>query len=189
MNTSTYEIQDGMEVFGSDGEKVGKVSRIFSGAPLEAGEPSSGSPGVDRTPTGQPGEYNPNESASAGITSVVDVGRVDRTETVPGYGTVSGTVTGGTDVNNTSGAPVGALGIEETADSGTGGVALTPSDTKYLEVQHGGILGVGGQHLYVPFRAIQAVTPGESLSLKCSAEEAATLYTAQPDDLPGEPPA
>src|SRR5438309_228590 len=51
------------------------------------------------------------------------------------------------------------------------GVDLGPSDTKYMEVHHGGHLHIGGESVYVPFSAIDLVEEDGSVMLRCTADE------------------
>src|SRR5919205_2964564 len=56
----------------------------------------------------------------------------------------------------------------------------------YFSVHEGGILGIGGKELYVPFSAVDDVTRGDCLTLSCTKEEANRLYASRPDFLTAE---
>lgn len=54
-------------------------------------------------------------------------------------------------------------------------------DRGYIVVAHGGVLGIGGSHLYVPFEAVAGVAPGDSVGLGCSGNECRRLYSRRPE--------
>jgi hypothetical protein len=96
METETLHITEGMEVFGTDGKKIGKVNHVWKGI-------------TDST------------------TDVMSAG--------------------------------------------------------YFQVDQGGILGLGAKHLYVPFSAVEDVTPDECLTLACSTDDCADRFGNKPDFL------
>lgn len=120
MVTSVTDIQTGMEVFGTDGEKIGKVAEVY---------PNAESTGP----------------MSSGVSSPAGVGDIITEE-----------------VNVT---PPSAM-------EGLSG---------YVKVDHGGILGIGTQHLYIPFSALSNVLPGENVTVSCTKDQCRDLYGTKPD--------
>lgn len=198
MVSGSTDIREGMEVLDCSGQKLGKVSRVFSGAPMEntASDTDAGmtsDPGADAGGSyGTSGTANtygaPGDSAS-GEGNVGAFGMAVDTVTTDNVGS---TVGGSSDLGFT-GPNTGATGpsterFESTGaldtDIGTAGAAaLTPSDTKYFEVHHGGVLGFGGSSLYIPFSAVEVVSPGDSVTINCTADEAGQAYAQEPAPL------
>ncbi|MGH2443840.1 MAG: hypothetical protein ACRDFX_11865 [Chloroflexota bacterium] len=56
----------------------------------------------------------------------------------------------------------------------------TKRGSGYIQVRHGGLLGMGGDTLYVPFGVVAHVEPRKSVTLKCTLDECASLYTEKP---------
>ncbi len=177
MEGESFDIREGMTVFGSDGEKMGKIVHIFSAAPrrdLTADAADRDNPGnvtdADTAPDVQP-QPEPLNRPPSGFFE-------------PGAGTT---------VSNPN--PNIAYGASLEGDYGNAGsdqteaATLTPSDTKYLSVRHGGVLGIGGDLIYVPFSAVQAVNPGESVTLRSTSAESAVLFEEKPGEIVDEPPA
>lgn len=203
MDQTSFDIQEGMEVFGNDGIKIGKVSHIFSGAPLGMGVGNEGigsDVGSDATSSygtssiantfGSPGASGEFGSGNSGAGDVAP----NRVET-GSAATMAGSTDSGFAGGFTSGSPggpverFGSAGVASRSENGSAGSAtLTPSDTKYFEVHYGGLLGIGGEHLYVPFSAVEACNPGESITVRCSSGEATHLFDQKPDglDSPGK---
>jgi len=50
----------------------------------------------------------------------------------------------------------------------------------YLEVEQGGILGLGARHLYVPYAAILNVTPGQAVEVDCLRDECLERFGEKP---------
>jgi len=65
----------------------------------------------------------------------------------------------------------------------TGFGSGTADQNAVLKINEGGVLGIGAKELYVPFDAVQNITPGESLTLNCSKSQCETLYTQKPSFL------
>lgn len=61
-----------------------------------------------------------------------------------------------------------------------GQAAPKEAEVGYFSVDHGGLLGIGTKHLYVPFKAIRKVTEGESIMLNCSKQECKEMYCRKP---------
>jgi hypothetical protein len=107
------------------------------------------------------------------------------------------TVQTGMDVIDPTGNTVGTVAdiidvqAYSATDTTSGGVvddtvstAPTSGGQRYLKVDHGGILGIGAQHLYIPFTAVQNVVPGESLTVNCTTDTCGDMYGTKPDFLP-----
>jgi hypothetical protein len=167
-------INKGMEVFDSTGAKIGTVARVFSGAPST----TDSTPTAPSAPPGTAAEYAPDgretEELGSGALAV---------------GTQAGGFTdAGTPVSQGPGIAAEAAGeyalTEPAAALGLGGgVALTPSDTKYIEIRHGGLLGIGGEHFYVPFHAVSEVNGGLSITLNCTVDDCAAQYQQEPQPI------
>lgn len=71
-----------------------------------------------------------------------------------------------------------------TFDDGTDTASSASGGQEYLKVQHGGVLGIGGTSLYIPFNAVQNVVPGESVTVNCTADTCGEMYGTKPDFLP-----
>jgi hypothetical protein len=169
MATTVFSVTKGMTVYASDGQKVGTVGEVLSGQPET--RDSEGMPYADVS-------FTPSGPISPEPTAPEDVGDDQPVvqETVPAPiesdGVQSGATSGG-------GAPAGFGAPLPDA----GAVELTPSDTKYFEVKHGGILGIGGEHLDVPFSAVEDVAPGDSVTLKCTLDDCTRRYSERPAPL------
>lgn len=185
METNVFDIRSGMDVYACDGRKIGAVGNIFSGRPESrdtAGTPYSDIGG------GQP------SGPAATDTSVSDGG----VEATPSTGTlqaervpvpsIQGTMNSGAETTGLPQAAPGATPAVDDVVTGAegGGVSLTPSNTKYFEVKHGGFLGFGGECFYVPFSAVDAVAPGDSVTLACTGEQCGQLYAEKPAPLAPE---
>jgi hypothetical protein len=59
------------------------------------------------------------------------------------------------------------------------------STTGVFQVDHGGILGIGAHHLYVPYVAVHECVAGERVTLSCSTAECAERYAQRPAFLQG----
>lgn len=78
-------------------------------------------------------------------------------------------------------------GTHELADYGAiGGTGDTmTSDRGYFQVRQGELLGFGGRDLYLPFSTIQAVAPGESVTVDCTEDTCEERYGTRPGVLDG----
>lgn len=54
------------------------------------------------------------------------------------------------------------------------------TEVGYFSVDHGGVLNIGTQHLYVPFKTIGRVVPGEGITLNGTKRECEETYTRTP---------
>ncbi|MBV9281638.1 MAG: hypothetical protein JOZ41_16280 [Chloroflexi bacterium] len=123
MAASAFTLQEGMSVFGSDGEEIGKVSHILRQVP---------------------------GALESGAERRTGVGLGDTGETVGGFSPPEGTAT------------------------------WVRGESGLIVVAHGGFLGVGAQHLYVPFDAVADVAPGDRAILTCTREECGRRYGRKP---------
>lgn len=117
-----------------------------------------------------------------------------------------GTVQTGMDVLDPSGNKIGTVAdilnvaARSATGSNTGAAGLSlgtagdletttvPADnssqTTYLKVDQGGILGIGAKELYIPFSAVQNVVPGDNLTVNCTKDTCDSMYGNKPDFLP-----
>jgi hypothetical protein len=162
---ATTTLREGVEVYGSDGKKIGKVGHLFSAAAEPAADDATAGPSAEQAVV-----------TGANADEAVEVSEMPATYNVTRVTASSGRFDSGGVPPVTGGTPErdAAAGVEG------GGVVLGPSDTKYFEVHHGGLLGIGGESLYVPFSAVNVVDADGAVTLKCTADEAASLYTERP---------
>jgi len=152
INMEMNGLMTGANVYSVDGEKIGKVRRLFSAEPEPAriDVAPQGSPGQDVAVRGDPLDFASSSS-------------VDATTDVEG--------TGGVTFPILSGAVAGGVGDE---------TRMTPSDTKYMEVHHGGRFGHGGDSFYVPFAAVQLVEVNGAIILRYSVARVTELFSEPP---------
>jgi hypothetical protein len=155
-------VQPGSEVFSSDGKKLGHVKHFFSAAPAPAPDDATPDTGPD-TSSDAPTEEESGEIAVAvtdtsGSPSIYDAAPFSD-EDLPPEAEVPG------------GGPLLALGA---------------SDTKYIEVHHGGHLHIGGESLYVPFNAVRMIEDDGSAVLRYTADQARAAYAQKPAPLDDE---
>jgi hypothetical protein len=179
MSTTAFSITKGMEVYSTDGQKIGTVGELLSGLPE-----TQDSSGTEFSDIGSSPDGPVSDEARTSDSVAADLGRSEG-----GARAYEASVVGVYGSEGSSGLPGGPAGgivasIEGTR-AGTG-ATLTPSDTKYFEVRHGGILGIGGEHLYVPFSAVDAVAPGDSVTLICGLDECLSRFSRRPEPLPNE---
>jgi hypothetical protein len=180
MAVTAFNVAKGMTVYGCDGQKIGTVGELLSGQPENTD--SEGTPYSDvRTTSGDPGSgANPEAGGSR---------QADTTLRASPQGATD--ASGGLYATNLGGTPAVGVAPDDAVSTGVTagdpGVTLTPSDTKYFEVKHGGILGIGGDHLYVPFSAVEAVAPGDSVTLACTLADCASRFGERPAPLQETP--
>lgn len=75
-----------------------------------------------------------------------------------------------------------ATGAVDTA-GGPGTTTGATDQNAVLKVNEGGVLGIGAKALYVPFDAVQNITPGESVTLNCAKAQCESLYSQKPSFL------
>jgi sporulation protein YlmC with PRC-barrel domain len=93
------------------------------------------------------------------------------------------TIQQGMDVFDTTGEKIGTIGDIYTlqATNETSPMGPTASQGSMIKVNEGGVLGIGAKPLYVPFSAVQTVTPGDSVTLNCTKSQAETQYSTKPE--------
>lgn len=159
MSTNTFDIQEGMEVFSSDGQKIGKVHEVHadSGAGIESGAQAMSTADESESSTGDNGDFGvaSNLTRGQGFSggtggSGFDVTR-DSTELREEYGTVATETT-------------------------------TPGDTGYFTVSEGGILGIGAKDLFVPFTAVETVAADGVVTLSYAKDDVDNRFDHKPDE-------
>ncbi|HEX6509030.1 MAG TPA: hypothetical protein VF221_15485 [Chloroflexota bacterium] len=157
MTTNSFDIRQGMEVYSSDGQKIGKVDEVYAPASSSMrGSPSSSGPTAGM----------PNDLAVEQVPS-------------PGTGGYSAD-TGYTD-NTTSGFATDT-GASQAQTSSAGTATQTRGGTGYFKVSEGGVLGIGAKNLYVPFSAVDTVaTEDGSITLSVTKDEAENRFNTKPD--------
>jgi hypothetical protein len=146
----------GVEVYSCNGEKLGKVKHYFSAAPEHLPDETT----EEEFDTPARSGAVPDSEVSAELA-------MDRVDAVSG-----------------SSLPVtGEHLLEPGLEPSGPSFELGASDTKYIEVHHGGRLHIGGESLYVPLDAIQVVEDDGSIVLRCTATEAAARYAHKPPPL------
>lgn len=201
MNLNANNIEKGMDVFGSDGDKIGSVADVHStsGSGGTAGYGTSGSgqgmgnadvvvEEVDVV------EVAPDYTASSG-----DMG----TASAAGTGASSGSGTGGgvadsgmsgaTGGGNTSGTTwnagsgssgdIGATGTANDQNTSPGYMPGGSTSDAYIHVEQGGILGIGAKDLYIPMSVVQDIDPSNCISLSITKQQADDSYQTKPDFL------
>lgn len=204
MDGNMDNIRHGMDVYGSDGEKIGTVAESNAGD--AADNTTSGNMGVGGGSgvLGNESRVGRETGTSGGPGSLGNESRVDG-----GYGTSGGRASLGNETaatTDTSSAPYGSTsggyGSSDATDADSmGGIdyietetvviegvpagssygsapAATQarSTTGYMEVDHGGFLGIGAKALFVPYDAIQDVTE-DRVTLNCTKDEAIQQYS------------
>lgn len=76
----------------------------------------------------------------------------------------------GMDVHGSDGEKVGS--VDE--------ITASPSGEGYITVIEGGILGIGGTHLWIPITAVERVEDGRHVTLSCTKSEASERYRNKP---------
>ena len=197
MPAEISDVRRGMDVYGFDGEKIGKVLEVQAPA-AEGGAEETGdtismdAAGATVAPPGDPSAVMGGTVGAMPLGTTTDKGRGNTTTTrlVAGRGEVPTTASdrgitpGQAVLNQTEDVP-------GTAPTGRGdvpvqleGAGIAPSATSggtetseaYLLVQDEGVLGVGATGLRVPFSAVTDVVPGERITLDCRRADAAMRY-------------
>lgn len=158
-----YTLEHGMDVFSSDGQKLGTIQRLFSAAPT-ATTPATADDEADTGGTGQP-----DTSVGTGVPAVQSAVGLRSAAGSAGLDSGPATAIAAADGNDQSSG--------QSADQD--GVDFTPSDTKYLEIHHGGVLGFGGTSFYVPYSQIETLAP-DAVTLKCAAGEVESRFAQSP---------
>jgi hypothetical protein len=189
-------IDKGMDVFDINGEKIGTVDEVYSSLyGSSANQPASPGSGGGAGALGD--ESRVNQSPGHGGQGAL--GNESRAGTTPpgGSGALGNEsmVTGNTEATQTNdGTPAGinSVGesgvdeilVEEEVDIPVSAeMAGGATDERYFKVQQGGILGIGGKSLYIPFSAVQDVVAGDSVTLDCTKDECDARYGSMPASL------
>jgi hypothetical protein len=187
---SSSDIQKGMDVYDSTGEKIGSISDVYQNAGM-GGTGGTGTWGSSNAGTGDviveeidvisTPDYNAGGSNIGGTggfdagTGTTGTSSFDTTGTA-GYGSGTDTpsigATGGFGGSGTS-----AMGTS-TAGTGTG----TMTFTGLFKISEGGILGIGATDLYIPFSAVSNIN-ADGVYLNCTKDQAEQQYQQQPDFL------
>jgi hypothetical protein len=159
MSTNTFDIQEGMEVFASDGQKIGKVDEVHAnaGAATETGAQAMSS--ADESST-----YNADQSDFGAADNLV----VDRVSTNDASGSAHDVTRDPTEVREEYGT--------------TATATQTRGDTGYFKVSEGGILGLGGKDLFVPFTAVETVAAEGIVTLSYTKDDADHRFDHQPGE-------
>lgn len=206
MNLNANNIEKGMEVYGSDGEKIGSVADVHSAGPgqdTSAGYAAAGSTS-DSPGMGTAGlvveEVDVVDVAPEYIPSGGDMGTAAAAGTGASGTGLGGTVGGASDSGmsgttwNAGSGSTGDIGAVGTANDQNTSPGYTPGGTTpvaaygggYLHVEQGGILGIGAKDLYIPMSEVQDVDPGNCVSLSITKRQADDNYQTKPDFLGSE---
>lgn len=157
MSINTLNIQHGMEVFSSDGQKIGSVGAVYN----------SGNVGTE---------------SGAQATSTVE----EESATNPdggGFGFLGNLVSGGPE-GGAQGTDFTRDPVEVREEyGGAAPSTATTSDGGYFEMSEGGFLGVGASHLYIPFSAVETVAADGVVTLSVSKDDAAERFKRQPAEV------
>lgn len=159
MSTNTFDIQEGMEVFAADGQKIGTIHEVHSdsGGATETGAQATSTADESESYNRDDGDFGMADNvtrsrdfAGGDSGSAHDVTR-DPTEMREEYGTI----------------------VTETRTSG---------DTGYFTVSEGGILGLGAKDLFVPFTAVETVAADGVVTLSYAKDEVDNRFDHKPDE-------
>jgi hypothetical protein len=154
VSINTFDIQEGMEVFSSDGEKIGDVGEVFDDP---RGVTESG---AQATSTADEGN-----SADSGNTSGI-AGMIDRGLGEGGRG---------------SGVDITRDPTDLQEEYGTTATATQPAgDGGYFKVSEGGILGIGAKTLYIPFSAVETVAGDGVITLSYPKDDVVNRFDQKP---------
>ncbi|MGI8825537.1 MAG: hypothetical protein ACR2JC_07820 [Chloroflexota bacterium] len=183
-------VDKGMVVYDSGGDKVGTIESIHRDPEAQSGmeayqEARMANVGTDDVSDDADAEAyttagGGNDSSGAGWDGESTVGLANQGGGLAGTGAAPGTPAfSGT--GNTSGANART---DEASDFG----GPLPADAGvdlggYIQVKEGGILGIGGKDLYVPMDVVESVAPGDSVTLACSKQEAESQFASAPEGL------
>ncbi|MDQ2741792.1 MAG: hypothetical protein M3Z66_05790 [Chloroflexota bacterium] len=180
MNLNPSNIETGLDVFGSDGDKIGSITDVYHGTGGSTTTSDYGQSGS----TGDTGDIVVEEvdvyavGPDTGMESSVPSGAgTTETSGSMGSGTTSNPTSPGTTWNPSATADQSSSMGTQAGVSGTS----TASDGGYIKVDQGGILGLGAKHLYIPISAIQDIDPGNCVSLNVTKQQADDMYNHKPD--------
>ncbi|GAC1325780.1 MAG: hypothetical protein NVS2B16_20900 [Chloroflexota bacterium] len=144
-------IQPGMDVVARDGQKIGTVVRLHD----------------DHA-------YGTMLAGETDVTETVVAPRIEEQaiESVPGADTVGAM------------GPVGATvssAIDDTyINTGVADGPSIRSDTGYIEVEEGGLFGLGAHHLFVPCAAVLNITPERVVEVDCNKGDCLERFGEKP---------
>lgn len=173
MNTdfSGSDIQKGMDVYDSTGQKIGSISDVYQnsgfsgtgGSGFSGNDPAVGDVVVEEVDVVTTSDYGNSGS---------DIGS--------GTGTGTGTFSSGSDVGSGGGYGTGTSDTGTSTSYGTSSAGIgTMTSTGYFKVGEGGVLGIGATDLYIPFSAVSSVT-AEGVNLNCTKDQAEGQYRQKP---------
>ncbi|HZU11501.1 MAG TPA: PRC-barrel domain-containing protein [Chloroflexota bacterium] len=93
------------------------------------------------------------------------------------------TVQNGMDVYDATGEKIGTVADVYTVQARSQGNAMTPPSTSQgsvFKVNEGGVMGIGATELYIPFSAVQTVTPGDRITLNTTKAKVDAEYARKP---------
>lgn len=197
MNLNANNIEKGMDVFGSNGVKIGSVADVHStvGSGGTAGYGTGGSDQGMGNPALVVEEVDVVEVAPDYTAGSGDMGTASAAGTGASSGSgLGGTVGGASDTGATwnagsgSTGDIGAVGTANDQNTSPGYVpggttAATVGGGGYLHVQQGGILGIGAKDLYIPMSEVQDIDPGNCISVSITKQQADDNYQTKPDFL------
>ncbi len=154
MSINTLKIQHGMEVFSSDGQKIGSVGEVYN----------SGNMGTE---SGAQATSTVEEESSANP----DGG---------GFGFLSNLTSEGSE-GGAQGTDFTRDPVEVREEyGGAAPSTATASGGGYFKVSGGGFLGLGGPDLYIPFSAVETVAADGVVTLSFSKDDVAERFNRQP---------
>jgi Uncharacterized protein conserved in bacteria (DUF2171) len=159
MATNTFDIHEGMEVFGSDGQKIGKVDEVHANADAAAETGAQAMSSADESST-----YNADRSDFGAADNLV----VDRVSTNDSSGSAHDVTRDPTEMRQ---------------EYGTAATATrTRGDTGYFKVREGGILGLGARDLFIPFTAVETVAADGVVTLSYTKDDVGNRFDHEPDE-------
>lgn len=191
MAINSANIDPGMEVYDSAGEKLGKIEAVVRDPRAEsamqqyqdavnanvATDADTDDADVEQFTTGRRGTEDDREPGRIGSGAMVGA-----TEQGGIASAGAGTAPGAPGFA-AAGVFGDAAGVDEARDeTGTSGYESEGIAGGYLHVKEGGLLGLGGKDLYVPMDAVQDVAPGDRITLAVTKEDAEQRFTTRPDD-------
>ena len=159
MAINTLDIREGMEVYASDGQKIGKVHEVYgnAGSATESGAQAMST-------TDESSSYNQDNTGFGFADNLT----LDRDSTGAGGGP-------GYDVTRDITEMREEYGTTATATQGQG-------DAGYFKVSEGGILGLGAKDLFVPFTAVETVAADGVVTLAYTKDEVDSRFDDKPDE-------
>jgi hypothetical protein len=158
MATNTFDIHEGMEVFGSDGQKIGQVDEVHdsTGVATESGAQAMGT-------ADEAGTYNRDDSDFGAADNLV----VDRVSTNDSSGSEHDVTRDPTEMRQEFGT--------------TATATRTQGDTGYFKLREGGILGLGAKELFIPFTAVETVAADGVVTLSYTKDDVGNRFDHEPD--------